>query len=106
MREQGNEAQDRDDLELELVAAMGHTLRQTVQPKEQEAERYDRDQQKHRRDDRENVCIAGGRDEDWHVVGRSRVNLRRHGDTPNRETNSLCDPTRRAPTDGSSFIPS
>jgi hypothetical protein len=79
VREQGNKAQDCNDLELELVAAVGHALGQAVQPKEQDAERHDRNQEKHGRDDHENVSLAGRRNEDRQMMVCNRVNFGSHG---------------------------
>jgi hypothetical protein len=49
-----------------------------VQPKEQEPERHDHDQKEHRSDHHQNVSIAGGRNEDWQMVDRSRIHFVRH----------------------------
>jgi hypothetical protein len=73
MREESDEAQDGDDLELNFVPLVRHSLGQSVQAQKQNAEPQNGEQQNRRHDDHEHIGLAGGCDERRQMVRRSRV---------------------------------
>jgi len=73
--EERKKAEDGDDLELQLVASMGHALRHGVQPKEYAAEHQNGEQQNYPRYYHEHVCFTGRGDVRRQMVGSSRMKL-------------------------------
>src|SRR5262249_53549583 len=74
VREQGNEAQHGDDLELQLVAPVRDALGQGVQSEEQDTDAQNGAEENHGHDHHEHVGLAGGGDERRQMVGCYRVN--------------------------------
>jgi hypothetical protein len=73
--EEGNKAQDGDDLELDLVAPMRHALRQTVQPEEQVPEEHNCEHKNYAQYNHEYVCFTRSGDERRQMVGSRWVKL-------------------------------
>jgi hypothetical protein len=73
MREKSNEAQDGDYLELQLVRLVRHPLRQSMQPKEQDAEHQNGEHQEYAHRNHEHVGFAWSGDERWEMMGSRRV---------------------------------
>src|SRR5262245_60673545 len=82
MREEGNETQDGDNLELQLVGSMRHALWQGMQPKEQNAEHQDGEPQDDGHDDHEHVRLTRGGDERRQMMGGSGVKRLGHTVSP------------------------
>src|SRR5262245_25800956 len=85
MREEGNETQDGDNLELQLVGSMRHALWQRMQPKKQNAEHQDGESQDDSHDDHEHVCLTGGSDERRQMMGGSGVKRLGHTVPPDAD---------------------
>src|SRR5215510_16237277 len=85
MREEGNETQDGDNLELQLVGSMRHALWQGMQPKEQNAEHQDGEPQDDGHDDHEPVCVTCGGDERRQMMGGSGVKRLGHTVPPDAD---------------------
>src|SRR5262245_26654040 len=73
MRKERDEAQDGDNLELDLVRSVCDPLRQRVQSPVQDAERHHSNQQKYADDNHEHIGFAGSGDERRQMVGSSGV---------------------------------
>jgi hypothetical protein len=73
MCEQGNETQDGDNLELQLMGSMRHSLGQGMQPEEQNAEHENRERQDDAHYDHEPICFTRSGDERRQMVGGSGV---------------------------------
>ena len=71
--EQRKQAEHRDDLELQLVAAMGHALRHGVQPKEQDADTQDGGKQNEAGDHQQRIGAIRAGQEGRQVVRCGRV---------------------------------
>jgi hypothetical protein len=74
MRKQCDQAQHRNDLELQLLRSVRKAFGQSVKVQENVSDRQDRDEQEYPHRDHENVGLIRRRDEPWQMMGRRRMN--------------------------------
>lgn len=75
VREEREQAEDGDDLELDLMPFMRHALRQRVQAQEQNAEPEDTQDKQDRHRDHEGVGLTRRGDEHRQMLGRGGMRL-------------------------------
>src|SRR5580704_1736276 len=81
MREQRDQAQDGDDLELQLLRPMRHPLGQRVEAEEQKTKSQDGKRQDDGHDDHKDIGLARRGDERRQMMRRGRVKWLSHTET-------------------------